>query len=244
VPNAVDRVSSLVQAIAGAGEINASELAGELRMSRQAAGRLIDEMVSNGLVVRSADSKKLSLGLRFHSWGAQAVRNYLPSATTHLEIARLAAETGYPVFYSVRQGSWTYTMERTVAIGEQILTKSIPGGNPWAQTTTGRVLVAFAPPTERARLLAAEQKTNADFNELARELEEINQLGFGERHTTDIRYTVAAPLLDECGYAYATLAIIVANYDASERERLIASLKDTTARCFLHMDYDILSTLP
>ena len=35
---------------------------------------------------------------------------------------------------------------------------------------------------------------------------------------------------DDRGYAMAALAIVVANYDDSEREHLISSLKDTAAR--------------
>jgi DNA-binding IclR family transcriptional regulator len=243
VANAVDRVSSIIQAIAAAGETTAVELAAELKMSRQAIARLTDALVSSGLVTRSADSKRLSLSLRFHSWGSLAVRSYLPAATTQLEMARLAAETRHPVFYAVRQDSWTYTMERTMAIGDRILTKAVPGANPWSQTTTGRVLVAFAPPAERARLLAGEQYVNPGFRELASELEEIHEVGFSETHTTDVRYTLAAPLLDESGYALATLAIIVAKYDPSERQRLIESLLETAARCATHMDLDILSSL-
>jgi DNA-binding IclR family transcriptional regulator len=244
VATAVDRVSKAIEAIAAAGQAKAADLAVELGMSRQAVARLLEDLVDGGLVLRNDDNKTYSLGLRIYSWGSQAVARYLPAMTTRLAIRRLALETPHPVFYMTRQGEWTYTIERTVAQGEQIDFKPAASHNHWSNTTTGRLLVAFSPAAERERLLNLIARSHRNIQELRQELEQIAERGFAETHTTPIRYTVAAPVLDDRGFAMAAVAIVVANYAESEREQLIGALKDTAARCAAELGSDLMALVP
>jgi DNA-binding IclR family transcriptional regulator len=210
-------------------------------MSRQAVSRLLDSLEEGGLVVRDPETRRYSLGLWAYSWGSQAVRAYLPSATARLEIARLASMYPYPVLYVTRQGEWVYTIERTAAQGGLIVTKPAAGRNHWSQTTTGRVAVAFAEPTEQHRLL--DRLPGSESKELKTVLDEIAEQGFGERSTTATRHTLAAPILDDSGYALASLAIVVTNYDPSQRDQILSALRDTAARSAADLSHDLLAAV-
>ena len=50
MPNAVDRVSKAIEAIATSGQTSPSALVSELGMSRQAVSRLLDSLEESGLV--------------------------------------------------------------------------------------------------------------------------------------------------------------------------------------------------
>ena len=244
MPNAVDRVSSAIEAIACAGEASAAELAAELGISRQAVGRLLDDMMASGLVVRGDDHRRYALSLRVFSWGSLAVERHLPSATTRMEIARLAANIPHSVLYTIRGGASVFTIERTHSQGGLVVTNPTGGTNHWSNATTGRILVAFAPAEEREALLARERMSESALSDLKADLELISRQGFAERHTTAIRYTMAAPVFDELGYAVAALAIVVANFDESEREGLISALKETAARCAANLSANLMLAAP
>jgi DNA-binding IclR family transcriptional regulator len=241
VPNAVDRVSKAIEAIAKSGQASSATLVTELGMSRQAVSRLLDSLEDSGLVVRDSETKRYSLGLWAYSWGSQAVQAYLPSATTRLEVARLASEFPYSVLYVTRQGEWAYTIERTQAQGGLMVTKPTAGRNHWSETTTGRVTVAFAEPSERKRLLA--RLPSAETAETSALLDEIAEQGFGERSTTPTRHTLAAPILDDQGFALAALAIVVTNYDPSQREQILTALRDTASRSAADLSHDLLAAV-
>ena len=241
MPNAVDRVSKAIEAIAVSGQASPAALVAELGMSRQAVSRLLDSLEESGLVVRDPDTRRYSLGLWAYSWGSQAVAAYLPSATTRLEVARLAAQFPHPVLYMTRQGEWVYTIERTLAQGGLIVTKPTSGRNHWSLTTTGRVSVAFAEPSERRQLLA--RLPGTELSELTAMLEAISAQGFAERATTPTRHTLAAPILDEDGFALAVLAVVPTNYDAGQRDQILAALRDTTARCAADLSHDLLAAV-
>jgi DNA-binding IclR family transcriptional regulator len=234
-------VTRALDAIAVSDYSSASDFAIEMGMSRQAAGRLLESLIEEGLVVRNEATLKLSLGLRVHSWGSRAVAQHLPTESVRQEIAKLAIRIGYSAFYMVRQGAWVFTLEHTSIRGDLAVTRPSSGRNHWSTTTTGRVLVAFAKPEERERLLQGTEDAVAE--DLSKELDKIAAQGFGDRHTTATRYTIAFPILDDHGYALSVLAVVVTNFEEARREELIGLVRDAAGRCAVDLSQEFLSAV-
>ena len=214
---AVKRISDVIEALADAPQGATSlEVASRLRMGRQAAARLLDAMVANGMADKDLASRRYLLGLHVYRWGSAAAARFVPPIFLRYEVAELAEDVQHPVFYAVLDGGDVVTIERTQRRGRQTLTIPDFRRNPWHATSSGRVLAAFSPPSQLRELLR--QAGVPALKAIDEDLDAIKREGFAASEAVrGDGYTLAAPVLDESGQATAAIGIGVNKQVAEER---------------------------
>jgi DNA-binding IclR family transcriptional regulator len=215
-------------------------VANTLHIGRQAAVRMLDSMVADGIAQKDESSKRYRLALKVYEWGARAVLPYLPPLHIRHEIARLAEEIRHPVFYCVLDGSAVFTLERTDQIGSLSLTAPnlgrSYGRSSWASSCWGKAIVAFQS-EQRIRELLEAEGSGAQVAQLRSELETARLKGYAELALAADRLTLAAPILDSSGYSSSAMAIGVNNFSEEQHEALVRSLTDAASRASYHSGY-------
>lgn len=238
---AVQRISEVLDAVASNPQgATASEVASQLKAGRQAIVRLLDSMVSEGVARKDEATKRYHLSLRTYDWGSRAVAPYLPPFYLRQEVANLAREVRHPVFYCILDNSDVVTLERTDSLGDGSVTVPNSGRvarTHWSQSPWGKALVAFAPPEVREQLLAAEDASPSELNELRGELESIRRHGYAERQVTPDRLTMAAPILNSEGFTSGALAIGINNYSPDLHDDFLKRLLGVATRASYDAGY-------
>ncbi len=235
---AVKRISDVLEVLAetplGA---TSMDVATKLKMGRQSASRLLDAMVGADLADKDETSKRYRLGLRMYRWGSTAVARFVPPPFARYEIAELAEEVNHPVFYAVLEGSYAVTVERTARRGRQTLASPDYRRNHWSATSSGRAIVAFLAPAEIASLLGQGHGDWLSKEALAEDLDSVRRQGYASSDAVRDGYTLAAPVLDETGFASAAIGIGVNKYVAEERDVFLRKLLDTSNRVSANVGY-------
>ena len=238
---AVQRISEVLDAVASNPQgATASEVAAQLNAGRQAIVRLLDSMVVQGVARKDEVTRRYCLSLKTYDWGSRAVAPFLPPFYLRQEIANLAREVRHPVFYCILDASDVVPLERTDGLGDGSVTVPNSGRvarTHWSQSPWGKALVAFASPDDRERLLAAEDQSSGDANELRAELDTIRRQGYAERQVTADRLTMAAPILNSDGFISGVLAIGINNYSADLHEDFLRRLLGVATRASYDAGY-------
>ena len=159
------------------------EVAAAVGLPKSSAHRLLAELTSLGIVRRTADG--YALGARLLSWGAAAAGGFDLRAYAEPPMRRLRDRLGESVhLYVVDNGRRVciaavesrYSLRPFVALGR-------PG--PLGHGSSGRLLLAFAPPAGRRAVLAELARSSETHlpaeEELARMREEHWAVSHGER---------------------------------------------------------------
>lgn len=244
----VERVSQAIERLSSRPEgILIGDLAEEMALSRSATASLLDSLVESGLAERDS-SKRYLLTQRLYTWTARAANRFLPSSAIRLETASLAEQVKHPVLYSILDGAWTVTLERTDWRSYRAVTVPSVGRFHWSSNATGVVLVAFETPESIGSILEdgswnATGSSNEGIGALRDELTLVREQGFAERRLVD-GYGVAAPLLGPQGRCVAAVGIITRNYPPPDRDLLVTSVVDVAGRCSVLLGYDQLVVVP
>jgi DNA-binding IclR family transcriptional regulator len=197
-------------------------------------------MVVEGVARKDEVTKRYCLSLKTYDWGNRAVAPYLPPFYLRQEIANLAREVRHPVFYCILDASDVVTLERTDGFGDGSVTVPNSGRvvrTRWSESPWGKALVAFAQPNLRERLLAAEDGSAVDINELRAELESVRRQGYAELHMTADRLTMAAPILNSDGFTNGALAIGINNYSSDLHDDFLQKLLGVATRASYDAGY-------
>jgi DNA-binding IclR family transcriptional regulator len=214
-------------------------------MGRQAAVRLLDAMVREGIAYKDQALKRYRVGLLVYEWGCRAVAPYLPSPIVRQEIAALADDLHVSVFYSVLERTSVIALERTDKVGELLITLpySSPRPDPyhWATPIWGKVIAAFMQPDDAEHLLSLEVKEfgakPADVDRLREELQVIRQQKFVDAQFDEDRYAVAAPVLDNSGHCSSCVVAVSVGFTQEQRENLVRKLTDAVSRASYYVGY-------
>jgi DNA-binding IclR family transcriptional regulator len=230
------RVSQAIRAIVEAPRgITAPEAASAVGLSRTASLRLLESMVSAGILSKDEESRRYDLSLEVLQWASRVAARFQPSAAARNEMSQLANKAGHQVIYSVLDRDSVVVLEATEDLTAQVTTRPAWSRTYWANSTTGTVIVAFSEPRTTERLLAEFTSSNEASawpeGEMPSMLEELRQQGHADRQLRPGATTLAAPVLDYSGYAVAALGMLVKGSDLAEKERCIDLLKATAARC-------------
>jgi DNA-binding IclR family transcriptional regulator len=245
--SAAFRVSQAIRAIVETPRgITAVEAASAVGLSRTASLRLLESMVSAGILSKDEDSRRYDLALEVLQWATRVAARFQPSAAARHEMSQLANKVGYQVIYSVLDRSSVAVLEATEDLTAQVTTRPAWSRTYWATSTTGTVIVAFSEPRTVERLLAefasSEEPSAWPEGEMRSVLEELRQQGYADRQLRPGATTLAAPVLDYSGYAVAALGMLVRGSDLAEKERCIDLLKATAARCSSILGYSELTS--
>jgi DNA-binding IclR family transcriptional regulator len=223
----------------------ASEVAASLRMGRQAAVRLLDAMVREGIAYKDPGLKRYRVALLVYEWGSRAVEPRMPSPIVRQEIASLAEALQVSMFYTVLEDTLAIALERTDKIGSLLVT--VPHyshrGGPfhWSGAPWGKLLAAFARPEEQERLLMLEGSEfnagAADVESLRQELKVIRQQRYAAEALEEDRFAVAAPVLDKSGRCLGCVVGVAVEFSLERKDDLIRQLTDAVSRASYYAGY-------
>ena len=210
----VDRALSVLEILGARGEAGVTEIAAELGVHKSTAFRLVAVLEGRGFVEQLADRGKYRLGFGIVRLAGATAAHMDLSQEGRRTCEELAADVGETVNIAILDG------DGAINVSEIRGTSAISSHNwvgqrtPLHATSSGKVLLAFAPDPVRAELLRPrlERYTDAtvtDADELERELEDVVRRGWA---TTVQEYEVglnalAAPVRDAEGRVVAAVSV-------------------------------------
>jgi DNA-binding IclR family transcriptional regulator len=192
--------------------LSLKKIAEKLGRSKDEIFRMLAVLVSRGYLKKDEQTEDYILTNRLFNLGIRT-----PPATELLEEAlpemrRFADETGQSVHLGVLSRGESVVVAGVSGYSNTSLTLRIGFGFPTLASTSGRVILAFQPPSTAERLIAESRPLvpeNFDFEELKANLEEIREKGFDvtpSRHAMGV-IDIACPVLDRGGSAIAVLVV-------------------------------------
>lgn len=147
----MDRAAELLDLLAAeARPLRLSDIALGLAMPKSSAHRLCAGLVNLNMVYRD-DNGNFSLGPRLLTWGAAAERAYDIKAVAEESMRHLRDLTGETVNLHVRHGEYRVCIAAVNGLFALVPVMSPGRRLPLGLGATGRLLMAFAPPSDVAR---------------------------------------------------------------------------------------------
>jgi DNA-binding IclR family transcriptional regulator len=222
--------------------LGVTQIARELRLSKSKASRLVSALLLEGFVVQTPD-RRYRLGLRLLDLGEIAARSHALYGPMLSALIRVHQATGESTHLAVLDGIEVVHLERLRSDHLMQLTSGVWYHSPVHATSTGKVLLAFAPPATVDRAIAAglprlTPLTVTDPKRLRTELERVRADGYAvcREEFVDGISSVSVPVFDRRGNALAAMAVVTkANHLSPERLRSHLSLLLRTAE---RVEYD------
>ena len=197
----VDRAVTVLEILARQGEAGVTEIAVELGVHKSTASRLVGALEQRGLVDQLGERGRYRLGVgMIRLAGAAAARADLPRAAGQVCV-RLADELGETVNVAVLHDGQAVNISQ--ALGAAAVSSYNWVGRRTAAhaTSSGKVLLAFAPAAVRQAVLAGPltaftAHTLTEPDTLERALSEVERVGWGAT-TEELEiglHAVAAPI--------------------------------------------------
>src|SRR3954471_15259154 len=210
----VDRALSVLEILAAHGEAGVTEVAAELGVHKSTAFRLVAVLESRGFVEQLADRGKYRLGF--------GVVRLAGAAATQLDIAQegrpiceaLAADLEETVNIAILDSDRAVNVSQVRGPAALSTHNWVGQGTPLHATSSGKVLLAYAPDAVRKSALSRElprftPATITDPEELRQHLDQIVERGWGstvEEYEAGLN-AVAAPVRDADGSVIAALSV-------------------------------------
>jgi DNA-binding IclR family transcriptional regulator len=210
----VDRALSVLEILAAHGEVGVTEVAAELGVHKSTAFRLIAVLESRGFVEQLADRGKYRLGF--------GVVRLAGAAAAQLDIAQegrpiceaLAADLEETVNIAILDGDRAVNVSQVRGPAALSTHNWVGQGTPLHATSSGKVLLAYAPDAVRKAVLSREPArftaaTITDAEALQDHLDRIVEQGWGstvEEFEVGLN-AVAAPVRGADGDVVAALSV-------------------------------------
>jgi len=212
---AVDRVADILECFAGAETLSFSDVCARAGLSKSTAHRFLGVLEKRQMVQRDADTHRFRIGpaiLRVAALGGGT--SYLQELAAPV-MEELRDRTGETVGLTIRIG------DHRVAIlqceSRQELRRKVEIGKPFPIHLggAGKIMLAYAEPEDRARVLKAMPReaitpyTPVDPELLATELERARRLGYAISDNEYIMGVISlgAPIFDRSGRVIAGLGL-------------------------------------
>jgi DNA-binding IclR family transcriptional regulator len=212
-----------------------TELGTATGLSKATVFRLLGALETEGMVSRDSTSGSYRLGPELITLGASALSTANLRSVAHDQLTRLSQETGE-----------TSTLEVLLS-GEVLILDEVQGrfllgttpeiGRHWPAhaTSTGKLLLAFAPPLPTTmRLVKSGPRTIVSRTELAKELARVRRVGYAiavdELEAGFV--ALAAPIRNHTGAVVAAMSINgpAVRLTAARRKDLLTPLCDAAGR--------------
>ncbi len=210
----VDRALSVLEILAAQGEAGVTEVAAELGVHKSTAFRLVAVLESRGFVEQLADRGKYRLGF--------GVVRLAGAAAAQLDIARegrrvceaLAADLEETVNIAILDDDRAVNVSQARGPAALSTHNWVGQGTPLHATSSGKVLLAYAPDAVRKGVLSKELRrythaTITDPEALRQDLDRIVEQGWGataEEYEVGLS-AVAAPVRGADGDVVAALSV-------------------------------------
>ncbi|MEX5717280.1 IclR family transcriptional regulator [Geodermatophilus maliterrae] len=214
VVQSVDRALSVLEILATHGEAGVTEVAAELGVHKSTAFRLVAALESRGFVEQLADRGKYRLGF--------GVVRLAGAAAAQLDIGRegqpicdaVAADLEETVNIAILDGDRAVNVSQARGPGALSIHNWVGQGTPLHATSSGKVLLAYAPDAVRKDLLSRELQrftpaTITDPEVLHQHFDQIVEQGWGstvEEFEIGLA-AVAAPVRGADGGVIAALSV-------------------------------------
>jgi DNA-binding IclR family transcriptional regulator len=212
---AVARAIALLKAFSDAQpEWTLNDLARATGLNKTTAFRLLSALEAEHLVMRNPLSGAYRLGVELIAMGGVAMRSNPLRTVSRPTLVTLAEQSGEAATLEVLMDNHVLVLDEVAGGNPMGMTQDVGSRLPVHATATGKVLLAFSPEEQSAKLLAAPlqpltERTVTEPEQLRRELARIRQEGVaitqGELEPGFV--AVAAPVLDRERQAVAAISV-------------------------------------
>lgn len=205
-------------------ELGVAQLAQTLELAPAIISRLVTTLAKMGYLVQHPSTKKYRLGLGAYLLGLQARPDVHLQQLARPVMERLWSDTGETVSLNVihaatGQGMCIDSIDSRASIK---LTTRIGSVRPLHRGATRKVLLAFLPPDDQARYLAALDVTANARRQLETDLTRIREQGYAysEGEIDDGAYAIAAPICETHGRLLGGIAIAGPAFRMREEDKV------------------------
>ncbi|HSP09966.1 MAG TPA: IclR family transcriptional regulator [Candidatus Dormibacteraeota bacterium] len=210
----VERAIAILDLLAQGDWQTGAEVARELRVHRSTALRLLGTLERHGLVERDQRTAKYRLGRRLPQLASVVTGEFDLRYLARPVCESLAGSLGETVTLDVLAGDVVVPIEQATASTSMVSVNWLGRRTPVHCTASGKVILAFAPPAVRERLLAgllerSTAHTITDRVELEKQLEAARESGVA-RTFEELELgldAVAAPVFGADGEVVAALDV-------------------------------------
>ncbi|MBY3553120.1 IclR family transcriptional regulator [Modestobacter lapidis] len=224
------RIVRVLDSFEDGAPLTASQVARRADLPVATAHRLAVALVSHGLLERAPDGR-LRVGVRLWELAARAPRALGLREAAMPFMEDVHAATRQHVQLSVLEGDDVLFIERLSARNAVINLVTVGGRIPAHASSSGLVMLAFAPPGRQEEVLARPMRpytaaTIIDPNRLRRELAEVRRVGYAVTggHVHRDATGIAVPVHGSGNAVVAALAVVVPSADAQPRQHVSALL--------------------
>jgi DNA-binding IclR family transcriptional regulator len=210
----VRRAITALELIADAGELGVSELGRRLGVHKATASRLVATLAERGLLERDPRTEKVHLGFGLIRLAGSAMAGLDIVRIAHPIADDLAEDTGETVNLGVLADDAVVYIDQVTGTRSVVAVSWVGRRTPLHATSNGKVLLAFAEPDERERLLEhalapMTPRTVTDAAELRRQLEQVVARGYAQtlEELEQGLNAVAAPIRQADGQVTAALSV-------------------------------------
>lgn len=227
--------------LVGQGHRNLHALSEASQMPKSTVHRLLQVLVSRGLVRSSADG--FQLGYRLLELGELARMDLRVASRALQQMKRLSEETNETVHLGELDGSYIVYLEKVDGTRGLQMASHVGLRSPAQCTAMGKVLLAHLEPSvAESRLLELAPRTPNTLTErvaLMRELTHVKERGYAldrEENEIGIR-CVSAPIWDHTGHVVAAISLSGATQFISEERQ--AALVPAVMNCAAEISQEI-----
>ncbi len=215
VLQSVDHALAVLESFdAGNPELGVTALSGRLKLAKSTVYRLLTTLCARGYVYQNPATGKYRLGLKAFEVGSLAVSQLTVREVAVPFLEKLRDATKETVHLGVRDGDSVIYIDKIETLHSIRMYSRIGRRAPLHCTALGKVLLAFAPPAEAARLVPRGLKRYTpnsiiDPEVLGKELDLVRERGYAldDEEFEEGLKCVAAPLWDYTGAVVASAGI-------------------------------------
>jgi len=238
----LSRAVRIVEAFGpGDAALSVTEIARRTGLHIATASRLVEELSSFGWLQRDED-RKVRIGVRMWEVASRASPTLSLREAAMPVMEDLHAIVGQHIQLGVMEGDDVLFVERLTAPGAVINYTRVAGRMPMHASSSGLLLLAYAPPAQQERIITQPlevftDQTISSPSQLRAALAEVRRQGYAflAGHIHPDATGIAVPVRDPAGKVLAALAVVVPN-DAAARSR-IAVLQAASGAVSRAMEY-------
>lgn len=210
----VRRAISALEEVSDAGSIGVSELGRRLGVHKATASRLVATLSERGLLERDPLTDRFRLGFGLIRLAGAAMAGLDIVRVAHPILEELAERTEETVNLGVLTGDAVVYVDQVTGTRSIVAVSWVGRRTPLHCTSNGKVLLAFAEPAARERLLEAPlvamtSRTITDRDVLQRQLQDVVRRGYAQtvEELEEGLNAVAAPVRQTGGEVIAALSV-------------------------------------
>jgi DNA-binding IclR family transcriptional regulator len=226
---AVERALTVLDALAGGGEVGTNELARRTRINASTVSRLLATLAAHGLVEHVPETGRYRLGLRLLQLGNAVLGRLDLRRVARPQLEALVAETGETATLSAPGGRDAITVDFVQSEASVQSVARVGRPSIAHATATGKVLLAFgAVELPKPPLEVFTPRTITDPRMVEREIKRVRERGYAEAlgEREEELNAIAAPVFEARGSLAAILGLQgpASRFDRAARREALPAL--------------------